>query len=60
MNVLVLGNGGREHALVWKIKQSPLVEKIFCIPGNTGTAELAENVEMDLLNFKGIIQFCRK
>lgn len=59
MKVLVLGNGGREHALVWKIKQSPLVEKIFCIPGNTGTAELAENVEMDLSNFKGLVQFAK-
>lgn len=59
MNVLVLGNGGREHALVWKIKQSPLVKKIYCIPGNTGTADLAENVELDLADFKGLVQFAK-
>lgn len=44
MKVLVIGSGGREHALVWKIAQSPKVEKIFCAPGNAGTAELAQNV----------------
>lgn len=59
MNVLILGNGGREHALAWKIKQSPLVKKIYCIPGNTGTVDLAENVELDLADFKGLIQFAK-
>ncbi len=44
MKVLVVGGGGREHTLVWKIAQSPLVEKVYCAPGNAGTAELAENV----------------
>ena len=44
MQVLVIGGGGREHALVWKIKQSPKVEKIFCAPGNAGIAEIAENI----------------
>lgn len=44
MKVLVIGSGGREHALVWKIAQSPLVKKIYCAPGNPGTALLAENV----------------
>ena len=44
MRVLVIGSGGREHALVWKIKQSPKVEKIFCAPGNAGTSEFAEFV----------------
>ncbi|MBI2598243.1 MAG: phosphoribosylamine--glycine ligase [Candidatus Diapherotrites archaeon] len=46
MKVLVVGSGGREHALVWKIAQSPLVEKVFCAPGNAGTAELAQNVDI--------------
>ena len=42
MNILVLGGGGREHALVWKINQSPQVKKIYCIPGNAGIEQLAE------------------
>jgi len=44
MRILVVGGGGREHALVWKICQSPLAEKVFCAPGNPGTARLADNV----------------
>jgi phosphoribosylamine--glycine ligase len=48
MKVLVIGSGGREHALVWKIAQSPLVEKIYCIPGNPGIGELAECPKMDI------------
>jgi phosphoribosylamine--glycine ligase len=44
MRILVVGGGGREHALVWKIAQSPLAEKVFCAPGNPGIARLAENV----------------
>jgi len=46
LSVLVTGSGGREHALAWKIAQSPLVEKIYCAPGNAGTAALAENVDI--------------
>ncbi|MBO4793388.1 MAG: phosphoribosylamine--glycine ligase, partial [Deltaproteobacteria bacterium] len=42
MKILVIGSGGREHALTWKIAQSPLVEKIWCAPGNPGIAEFAE------------------
>ena len=44
MKILVIGGGGREHALVWKIAQSPLVTQIFCAPGNPGTAHLATNL----------------
>ena len=44
MKILVIGGGGREHALVWKIHQSPLVKKIYCAPGNAGIADLAECV----------------
>ena len=47
MKVLVVGGGGREHALVWKIAQSPRVGKIYCAPGNAGIAELAECVPID-------------
>ena len=46
MKILVVGGGGREHALCWKIAQSPLVEKIFCAPGNPGIAELAECIDI--------------
>ena len=46
MKILVVGGGGREHALVWKIAQSPLVERIYCAPGNPGIAELAECVHI--------------
>lgn len=46
MKVLVIGNGGREHALVWKLKQSPLVTELFCAPGNGGTAQIAQNVDI--------------
>lgn len=57
MQVLVIGGGGREHALVWKIKQSPKVEKIFCAPGNAGTAELAENIPIAADDIKGLLEF---
>ena len=46
MKVLVVGGGGREHALVWKIAQSPKVEKVYCAPGNAGIARLAECVDI--------------
>ena len=57
MQVLVIGGGGREHALVWKIKQSPKVEKIFCAPGNAGTGKIAENVPIGADDIKGLLEF---
>ena len=57
MRVLVVGSGGREHALAWKISQSPLVEKVFCAPGNAGTATVAENVDIPVDNINGLRQF---
>ena len=60
MKVLVVGNGGREHTLVWKIAQSPKVSKIFCAPGNGGTEELAVNVDISTTDYKGILDFVTK
>jgi phosphoribosylamine---glycine ligase len=57
MNILVIGNGGREHALAWKIRQSPLCEKIFVAPGNAGTSLVAENVALDMNDFAGLGKF---
>ena len=48
MNILVIGKGGREHALVWKLAQSPRAERVFCAPGNAGTAQDATNVPISL------------
>lgn len=57
MKVLVIGSGGREHALVWKISQSPKVNKIYCAPGNAGTAQLAENVPLKADDISGLKDF---
>jgi phosphoribosylamine--glycine ligase len=60
MNILVLGSGGREHALVWKIAQSPLVEKIYCAPGNAGIAELATCVDISVGDSDRLIAFAKE
>lgn len=57
MKVLVIGSGGREHSLAWKIKQSPLVEKIYSIPGNAGTARIAENINIPLDYLNSVLSF---
>lgn len=57
MNILILGSGGREHALAWKITQSDKVNKIFIAPGNAGTAKAGENVSLDIADFKGVADF---
>ena len=57
MKVLVIGGGGREHALCWKIKQSPLVEKVYCVPGNAGISNEAECVDIPVLDFESLINF---
>lgn len=59
MNVLVLGNGGREHALAWKLKQSPRAGRVFVAPGNAGTAIDAENVPLAATDFPALIKFAR-
>jgi phosphoribosylamine--glycine ligase len=60
MNVLIIGNGGREHALAWKIGQSPRVERVFVAPGNAGTATDAENVDIPAGEFAKLIKFSRE
>ena len=57
MKVLVIGGGGREHALVWKIAQSPLVTKLYCAPGNPGTAALAENLPIAVDQLDALLAF---
>ncbi len=60
MKILVVGSGGREHALAWKIAQSPHCEKLYCAPGNPGTAALAENVPIDPTDIPRLADFARE
>ena len=60
MKILVIGSGGREHALVWKLKESPRVDRIFCAPGNAGTAQLAENVAISTTDLSALARFARE
>jgi phosphoribosylamine--glycine ligase len=60
MNVLIIGNGGREHALAWKIKRSSRVDRVFVAPGNAGTAMDAENVDIKTSDFAKLIRFARE
>lgn len=59
MKILVIGSGGREHALVWKLAQSPLVEKVWCAPGNAGTGIDAENVNISADDVPRLVRFAR-
>jgi phosphoribosylamine---glycine ligase len=59
MNILLLGSGGREHALAWKMAASPLADRLFCAPGNAGIAQEAECIALELSDHAGIIAFCR-
>ena len=54
MNIGIIGNGGREHSICFKVQQSPLVEKIFCLPGNGGTSDIGENIDINLNDFESI------
>ena len=60
MKVLVIGNGGREHALVWKISQSPKVSQIYCAPGNAGISQLAQCIDIDADNIEKLTDFAQK
>src|SRR5271154_930128 len=59
MNILLLGSGGREHALAWKMAASPLADRLYCAPGNAGIAQEAECVALDFANHKAVIAFCQ-
>ena len=60
MKIAILGNGGREHAIAFSISKSKKIKKIFCIPGNAGTSEIAENIQLDINNFGEIYNFLIK
>ena len=58
MNILLIGSGGREHALAWKIKQSKLCDHLFIAPGNTGTAQFGINIDISINSFQALANFC--
>ncbi|MBI1204484.1 MAG: phosphoribosylamine--glycine ligase [Rhodopseudomonas sp.] len=60
MNILILGSGGREHALAWKIAASPLTTKLYCAPGNAGIAQEAECVALDIADHAAVVAFCQQ
>jgi len=60
MNLAVIGSGGREHAICYKLKQSPKIKKLICIPGNAGTQKIAQNIKEDILNFDALYQIIIK
>jgi len=60
MKILVIGSGGREHALVWKLRQSPDVHHVFCAPGNAGTAEIGDNVAISTSDFGALTRFAKE
>jgi len=60
MKILLIGSGGREHALAWKIAKSPLLTKLYAAPGNAGIAQHAECVDISADNLEGLLEFARK
>jgi phosphoribosylamine---glycine ligase len=60
MKILVIGSGGREHALTWKLKHSPAADRIFCAPGNAGTSQIADNVAISANEFPSLIRFAKE
>ena len=57
MKILVIGGGGREHTLVWKLRQNPRVSKIYCAPGNAGIGQIAENIDIEVEDIEGLFKF---
>ena len=60
MNLAVIGSGGREHAICYRLKQSPKIKRLICIPGNAGTQKIAENIKEDISNFDALYQIIKK
>ena len=60
MKVLIVGGGGREHAIAFAVSKSPKVDKIYCAPGNAGIADLAECVDIQVMDFEEIAKFAKK
>src|SRR5215510_5273000 len=60
MNVLLIGSGGREHALAWALSASPLMRKLYCAPGNAGIAAVAQCCNLDIRDHRAIVRFCRE
>ncbi|HUT02809.1 MAG TPA: phosphoribosylamine--glycine ligase [bacterium] len=60
MRVMIVGGGGREHAIAWKVRQSPLVDELFCVPGNAGTEAIARNLPEDAANIQGIVSLAQE
>ena len=59
MNLAVIGSGGREHSICYKLKQSKRIKKLICIPGNAGTESLAKNINIDISDFNSVFETIR-
>ena len=59
MRILIVGSGGREHALAWKLRQSPRVREVFCAPGNGGMGSVATCVPIESTDLRGLLAFAR-
>ena len=60
MNLAVIGSGGREHSICYKLKQSKKIKKLICIPGNAGTKNIAENINEDISDFKAVYEIVKR